>query len=128
MCTGISLDAAAISRKQEVQFFPVSAVTALAYILPKAIRVEQAHSPKALLAFCLTLLLFIHLLVILHRDVISVKSRFLPMSKFLPILCKCSFDQKTVDQTLRLKRLLCAVFSRSNEGRWVLDLRGKKWR
>lgn len=43
MCTGISLEAEAISCKQEVQCFPVGAVTAFAYILPKAIREEQAH-------------------------------------------------------------------------------------
>lgn len=43
VCTGISLEAEAISCKQEVQCFPVGAVTALAYILAKAIREEQAH-------------------------------------------------------------------------------------
>lgn len=43
VCTGISLDAGAISCKQEVECFPVGAAAALAYILPQAIREEQAH-------------------------------------------------------------------------------------
>lgn len=43
MSTGISLEAEAISCKQEVECFPVGAVAALAYILPQAIREEQAH-------------------------------------------------------------------------------------
>lgn len=43
MCTGILLGAAAISCKQEVECFPVGAVAALAYILSRAIREEQAH-------------------------------------------------------------------------------------
>lgn len=43
MCTGISVKAEVISCKQEVECFPVGAVTVLAYILPQAIREEQAH-------------------------------------------------------------------------------------
>lgn len=41
--SGFSVEAEAISCKQEVQCFPVGAVTALAHILPEAIRDEQAH-------------------------------------------------------------------------------------
>ena len=43
MCTGILQQAEAISCKQEVECFPVAAVAALAYILSRAIRGEQAH-------------------------------------------------------------------------------------
>lgn len=53
--TGISVDAEAISCKQEVRCFPVGAATALAHILPKAIRDEQAHWPTAFSGFYLTL-------------------------------------------------------------------------
>lgn len=51
LCAAIILEAQTISCKQEVECFPVGAVAALANILPRAIREEQAHWPKALSGF-----------------------------------------------------------------------------